>query len=183
MGLTYAIAAAVPDQRPPAPVRGGNNLADEQHMIAGRMERVMPAFEPRRAAFDQRRARRPEAKCYAREAIGVRTGETPRQFDLIVSEDVHGVLLGAGEDRQASRSPGKAPDDKGRLERHRVERVGSESDESVRCPSSDDGDPGRELRQGVAEMALSDGGPLLAVDCRHCLVPRSLRRVRQGAAS
>jgi len=121
MGLAYAISAAVPDQWQQAPVRSGKDLADKQHVITGRMQCMMPAFEPCCAAVDQRRVGGAEAKRHAREAIGMRTRETPRQVDLVVGEDVDGVLLRAGEDRQTSRSPGEAPDDKRRLERHGIE--------------------------------------------------------------
>ena len=163
MRPAYAIAAAVPDQGRQSPVRSGNDLADEQHVIAGRMQSVMPALQPCRAALDQGRVRGSESKRHAREAIGVRTRESSRQADLVVGKDVDGIVLDAFEDRQTARAPGKAPDDKRRLQRHGIERIGGEPDKAARCRRGDDGDPRRELRQSVAKMSLRDRGLRLAV--------------------
>ncbi len=163
MRPAYAIAAAVPDQGRQAPVGSGNDLANEQHVIAGRMQSVMPALQPGRTALDQGRVRGSESKRHAREAIGVRPRESPRQPDLVVSQDVDGILLNPFEDRQAARAPGKAPDDKRRLQRHGIERICGEPDKTVRCRRTDDGDARRELRQSVAKMSLRDRGLLLAV--------------------
>ncbi len=158
MRPAYAIAAAVPDQGRQAPVRRGNDLANEQHVIAGRMQSVMPALQPCGTTLDQGRVRGPESKRHAREAIGVRTRESPCQSDLAVGQDVDGVLLNAFEDRQTARAPGKAPDDKRRLQRHGIERIGGEPDKTVRCRRGDDGDARRELRQSVAKMSLCGRG-------------------------
>ena len=165
-------------------MRGSHDFADEKHVVARRVKRVMPAFEPCRAAFDQRRIGLAEAEGHACEAIGVRTRKASRQLDLIVREHVNRVLRGAFEDRQAARAPRQAPDDERRLQRHRVERIGGEADEAVLGARGNDRDTGRKLRQGVAELPLGDGGPLYAlVDCRHRLAPRRLRRGSGGAAS
>ena len=53
----------------------GLDMADEQHVIAGAMHRVMAAFEPRDAAFDQRRVGGAEAERNAVEAIGMGSRE------------------------------------------------------------------------------------------------------------
>ena len=79
---------------------GGNDLAYEQHVIAGAMLGVMPAFEPGRASLDQRRVRGSKTESHTRKAIGVRAREATRQFDLIMGKDVDGVLHLALEDRQ-----------------------------------------------------------------------------------
>jgi len=49
-----------------------HHLADEQHVVAGAMARVVAALEPRDAAVDQRCVRPAEPKRYVREAIGMR---------------------------------------------------------------------------------------------------------------
>ncbi len=96
------VSAAVPEQRQHGPVRGGDDLAYEQQVIAGTMNGVMPALEPGRTAIDQRRVRGPEPEGHAREAIGVRAREAAGQFDLIMGKDIDGILRGAVEDRQTS---------------------------------------------------------------------------------
>ena len=124
MRVADAVPAAVPQEWRYVTVRGGQDLADKQHVIARGVQRVMPAFEPRRAAFDQRRAGVAKAKRHAGEAIGMRTGEAPRQVDLVVREHVDGVILCSLECVEAARAQSKAPDDERRIERYRVERIG-----------------------------------------------------------
>ena len=48
------------------------DFADEQQVISGAVLGVVAAFEPRHAAFDQRRARGADPIRHASEAIGVR---------------------------------------------------------------------------------------------------------------
>ena len=62
----------MPDQGRHALMPRGENLADEQHVIAGGVQRVVPAFEPRGTAVDQRRVCLPQAKRDARETVGMR---------------------------------------------------------------------------------------------------------------
>ena len=81
------------------------DFADEQHVIARPVPRVVPALEPRDAAVDQRRARRAQPVIDAREAIGVRTREPAREIGLVVREHVDRVVLGASRTRRGS-SPG-----------------------------------------------------------------------------
>ena len=61
-------------------MRGSDDFADEKHVVARRVKRVMPAFEPCRAAFDQRRIRLAKAECHARETIGVRSDVVAEQY-------------------------------------------------------------------------------------------------------
>src|SRR5438034_4235974 len=68
-----AIPARMPHQRREALVRCRDDLADEKHVVARRVKRVMPAFEPCRAVFDQRRIGLAKAECNSCETIGVRT--------------------------------------------------------------------------------------------------------------
>src|SRR5437879_4174794 len=104
-----AITAAVPHQGRQTPMRGSHDFADEKHVVARRVKRVMPAFEPCRAAFDQRRIGLAKAECHACEAISVWTRKAARELDLIVREHVDHVLRGTFEDRQAARAAREAP--------------------------------------------------------------------------
>ena len=93
------------------PVRAGVYFADEQHVIARRMQCVMTTFEPCGASFDQRRAPLARPMCDARKAVGVWAREAARELDLIVSENIDRVSLCAFEHGQAPRSSSEAPDD------------------------------------------------------------------------
>src|SRR2546428_9129675 len=90
-------------------MRGSQDFADEKNVVARRVKRVMPAFEPCRAAFDQRRIGLAKAECHACEAISVWTRKAARELDLIVREHVDHVLRGTFEDRQAARAAREAP--------------------------------------------------------------------------
>lgn len=94
--------ATVPDQRGNVLMRTRIDLADEQHVVAGRMQRVVSAFQPGNAALDSRCRSRTQVKRHAVEPIGVRTRKTARQLDLIMGEDVDNITLSALEHRQAS---------------------------------------------------------------------------------
>ena len=50
MQLAYPVATAMPDQRLAAPVRVGHDLADEQHVVACGMQRVVCGREKRLAS-------------------------------------------------------------------------------------------------------------------------------------
>ena len=143
-------------------VRAGQNLADKQHVIARRMQCVMPAFEPGRAAFDQRRAGFTEAKRHAREPVRMRAREAPCQSDLIVRQYVDGITLRALECGEAARAQREAPDDERWIERYGIERVGGEADEAVGRTGRDDRDARRELRQCIAELPSSWRPPALS---------------------
>ena len=66
------VATAMPDERLHLPVSTGLDLTDEQHVVARRVQCVMPTFEPRDAAFDHRRIRVPESESNTGETIGMR---------------------------------------------------------------------------------------------------------------
>ena len=85
-----------------------HDLADEQHVVAGAVPRVMAALEPRDAAVDQRRVGRAQPVGDAGEAVGVRPREAARELDLVVRQHVDRVALGVPErgQRFASRRPG-----------------------------------------------------------------------------
>ena len=108
-----------------------STIADEQHMIAGAMPRVVAALEPRDAARDQRDAGTAQPIVDALEAICVRPRKPAREIDLVVREHVDRVVLGPLEGREVLRAPVEAPHDERRVERHRVERVRGEADEPV----------------------------------------------------
>ena len=93
----------MPDQRCDVLPHARVDLTDEQHVIARGVQRVVAAFQPGDAAFDQRRRRRTQAKRHPVEPVGMRARKPPRQLDLIVGENVHHVTLRALENRQASR--------------------------------------------------------------------------------
>ena len=80
----------------------GLDLADEQHVVAGAMPRVVAAFEPRDAAVDQRRIGAAQPVRDAVEAVGVRPREPARELDLVVREHVDRVALGVLEARRGS---------------------------------------------------------------------------------
>ena len=89
----------------PRPLRAlaGLDVADEQHVVAGAMARVVAALEPRDAALDQRRAGPPEPIVDAGEAVGVRPREPARELDLVAREHVDRVALGRLERGEARR--------------------------------------------------------------------------------
>src|SRR5438094_9560657 len=100
MRSAQVVTATVPDQRGNVLMRTRIDLADEQHVVAGRMQRVVTALQPGDAALDSRCPSRTQVKRYAVEAIGVRTRKTTRQLDLIVGEHVDDITLSALEHRQ-----------------------------------------------------------------------------------
>ena len=136
-----------------------STCADEQHVIAGAMPRVVAAFEPCDAAVDQRDAGAAQPIVDALEAVRVRPRKPAREIDLVVRQHVDRVVLGALQRREALRAPVEAPHDERRVERHRVERVRREADEPVvRARRADDGDARGELREGIAKLALGERG-------------------------
>ena len=145
----------------PAPLSpaAGLDRADEQHVVAGPMPRVVAAFEPRDAALDQRHAGGAQPVVDAGEAVGVRTREPAREVDLVVREHVDRVMLGPLERGEARRAAVEAPHDERRVERHRVERVRREADEPVIGPGrADDRHARGELREGIAKLPVGEGG-------------------------
>ena len=68
------------------PGRGARSTVTTSPMnsdvVAGAVPRVVPAFEPRDAAVDQRRIGPAEPERHAGEAVGVRAREAPRELDL-----------------------------------------------------------------------------------------------------
>jgi len=87
------------------------DLADEEHVIAGRMQRMMTTLDPGCAVFDEWHASPSRAVGHAREAIRVRAGKAPRELYLIVRENVYCVAFGAFKYGKTARSAREAPDD------------------------------------------------------------------------
>ena len=135
----------------------GVDLADEQHVVARAMDGVVPAFEPRDAAFDQRRAGGTDPVGHAREAVGMGPREAAGELDLVVRQHVDGVTLGGPEGREVAAGVREAPDDERRIERHRVERVRGKADETaVPGVRANDRDAGGELRQRIAKVPFGE---------------------------
>src|SRR5262249_41008647 len=70
------VAAMMEHESLAVAARAGLDFADEQDVIARAVPRMMPAFEPRDAAVDQRRIRGAQAIADAREAIDMRPRKT-----------------------------------------------------------------------------------------------------------
>ena len=102
MRMADPITSTVPDQRRDMLVCACRDFADEKHMIAGGMQRVVAAFQPRNTTFDERRIRGSEPIRDTGEAVGVWTREAACQLDLIVREHVDGIALCALEHDQAA---------------------------------------------------------------------------------
>ena len=100
--LRRAVAAVVEHEPAALAPPAGLDLADEQHVVAGAMPRVVAALEPRDAALDQRRVRGAQPIGDAGEAVGVRPRKAARELDLVVREHVDRVALGAPRTRRGS---------------------------------------------------------------------------------
>src|SRR5437667_4900809 len=131
------------------------NMAADKHVVACRLMRVMPAFQPGDAAVDERRCGVSGAETHTGEAIGVRARKSARELDLVVSQNVDGVSLDRFEGSQTARTSCETPGDQRRVERHRVERVRGKSYKSIVAPARrDNRDSSGEPGERVAKLLL-----------------------------
>ena len=175
------VAAGVPEQRRDPTVGATVHLADEEHVIAGRMQRVVSALDPGGTAFDEGYTTLSFAVHDAGEPVRVRTGEASSELNLVMRQNVDRVALGPREYSQAARSPGQAPDDQRGVERNGIEGVRSEPNEDLaRATGSHDGYTGRKLGQRSAEAPFRDGGAERALGESRHREPRGDLEARDG---
>ena len=152
--------APVVEHEPGAlPSRASLDGADEQNVIPHAVLHVVATFEPRNATCNQRRPRGAQPIHHVNEAIGMRPGKSAGEVHLIVREHVDRVALGALEGGEASRAAIKAPHDERWVERHGVEGVCGEADESsIGSARANHRYPGSELRERIAKLPVRECG-------------------------
>lgn len=147
------VLAGVEQQR--GEVRGfaeAFDLADEDGVVTAGMGSLVGHFEHRAAAGEDRGAAGAGLPGQADETVGRPGGEAVGEVHLRCREDVDGVVAGAAEGFQAVRVVIQAPEYQRRLERDGREGIDGQADRpAVRVERRDDGDPGGEAPEGVAQ--------------------------------
>ena len=152
--------SAVVEHQPAALGAGaGLDLSNEENVVARTVSRVLAALEPCDTAVDERSARHAQPIRNAGEAVGVRSRKAARKFHLIVCEHIDRISLRVLEGFEAYGAAIEAPHHERRVERHRVERVRGEADETTLRPRcADDRDACGELCEGIAKVPGRERG-------------------------
>ncbi|MPN56429.1 hypothetical protein SDC9_204117 [bioreactor metagenome] len=152
LGIEHA--PVVQQRRSPVPVTTTLHLADEDGVVALHVLAAVEALEHRRRAIEHWRAVGTRAVAHVGPAVNTARGEALRQVALLHCQHVDGVMRAGGEGLQRRCLVRQAPQHQRRRERHRIERAGREAcQRPVRAARRDDGYPGGEHAQCIAEFA------------------------------
>src|SRR5271163_4224614 len=142
-------------------------MTGDQLVVASVEDVTQPALHDRQRVVDHRRSRDAVRPADALELVPARDGEGPAERLLLPSENVHAERTGLGDAGPARRAPGGAQDHHGRVERQRGEGLAGKTDRRAVLQRGDDGDPGGEVAEHLAEPGL--------VEARHpYALPRSI---------
>jgi hypothetical protein len=136
------------------PAAGGDDIAYEERVVAGRMLRCEPALDPRESAFEERRAElaRPDVDASPQSDRRDAAGEVLRQVVLARAKDTDGEGAGLAHQLVQRCVPAEGDPQERRLERERQERVDGEPGRLASDVHCDDPDRRRELSEEVAEL-------------------------------
>src|SRR5271154_1821207 len=160
-------AAPVEEQRASLADLHGHHVTGDQLVVAAVEDVTQPALDDRQRMVDHRRSRDALRPADALELVPTRDGKGAAERFLVLAEDVDAERPRLGDAGPARRAPGGAQDHHGRVQRQRGEGLAREPDGDAVLQRRDDGDPGGEVAEHLAEPGL--------VEARHpYALPRSI---------
>src|SRR3984957_3735253 len=166
-GVVAAEAAAVEEQRAPLADLHRHHVAGDQLVVAAVEDVAQAALDDRQRMVDDRRSRDAVGPADALELVAARDGEGAAQCLLVFTENVHAERARLRDAGPARGAAGGTQDHHGRVERERREGLARKPDRHAVLQRGDDGDPGGEVAEHLAEPGL--------VEARHVYaLPRSI---------
>jgi hypothetical protein len=147
-------ATPVEQQRAALAYLHGHHVTGDQLVVAAVEDVAQAALNDGQRMVDHWRSRDAVGPPDAFELVAARDGEGAAERLLMFAEDVHAEGAGLGDAGPARRAAGRGENDHRRIEGEGGEGLAAEADGYAVLQCRDDGDPGGEVAEHLAEPGL-----------------------------